>query len=349
MTENQILVIAWLIGFAGRIPRIVERWTSPFLGGPGWFFGVQVAPDFLAVGGRAILARYRLRLFLPWAIEIPVTVALLATGHKLAILLLISVITLLTRLNYYADRQAAVNQARRFEAASANNPVFTVALSLEPRMLGSYTNRWIETTIVLAVCGSLAWLIYRYTILGDWHRLHGPLAATLVSIYLQIGMLLAKRAFVRARTVAPADTAEQYLAWRESLRRLSTALCDYLRLSVVCLPLLVDLASVTNPWQGSVQQTGSIAFVFVLSVVAACYEWRTRLRHLKVARATRPAEFLVRPDTTEAARLVCFRPSLPMLLLKGPGGYALNLGSAPAKTAGLYLAGYALLLVCLTR
>ena len=53
--------------------------------------------------------------------------------------------------------------------------------------------------------------------------------------------------------------------------------------------------------------------------------------------------------TPEAARLLCFRPSLPMLLLKGPKGYALNLASAPAKTAGLYIAGYALLIVCLTR
>jgi hypothetical protein len=79
------------------------------------------------------------------------------------------------------------------------------------------------------------------------------------------------------------------------------------------------------------------------------YEWRIRQRHLKVARAAKPTRFLVLPDTDEAGRLVCFKPSLPMLLLKGPKGYALNLASAPAKTAGLYLAGYAVLLVCLTR
>lgn len=349
MTENQIVWLYWIVAFVGRIPRIVERWRSPFLSGPEWFFGVSVAPDFLAAGGRAILSRYRLRLFLPWAIEIPASMALLASGHKMAILPLVAIVTLLTRLNYYADRKAAEDQARRFEVPGASKPTRTVALSLRPRTLRAYTNPWIEAPIALALCGSLAWLAYRYAVVGDWHGLRAPLATTLISIYLQIGVLLMKRAFVRARTVAPADNAEQYLAWRESLRRLSTKVCDYLRLSLVGLPLLADLASVTDHWQGSVQQAGALILVLVFFLVVAWYEWRTRQQHLKVARATRPAEFLILPDTADTARMVCFKPSLPMLLLKGPNGYALNLGSAPAKTAGLYLAGYALLMVCLTR
>jgi hypothetical protein len=349
VTQNQILLLCWIVSLVGRIPRIVERWRSPFLSGPGWFFSVQVPPDFLSAGGRAILSRYRHRLFLPWAIEIPVSVALLVTGHQVAILWLVAGITLLTRVNYYADRKAAEDQARRFELPGASKPLRTVALSLRPRTLGAYTNPWIEATIAFALCGSLAWLGYRYAVLGDWHLLRGPLAATLISIYLQFGALLMKRAFVRARTVAPADNAEQYLAWRESLRRLSTALCDYVRLFLVSIPLIADLTSMTDHWQGSIQQTGALILVLVASVVMVWYEWRTRQQHLKVARATVPAEFLVLPDTDKPARLVCFKPSLPMLLLKGPNGYALNLGSAPAKTAGLYIAGYALLMVCLTR
>jgi hypothetical protein len=349
MTENQIVWLFWFLGSASRIPRIVERWRSPFLSGPGWFFGVPIAPDFLASGGRGILFRYRLRLFLPWAIEIPLCVVLLVTGHSAAILPTVAVITLLTRVNYYADRKAAEDQARRFEVAGANQPSVAVALSLRPRTLGTYTNVWIESAIAAVLCGSLAWLAYRYTVLGNWHLVREPLAATLISMYLQIGMLLIKRAFVRARTLAPADNAEQYLAWRESLRRLSTAICDYVRLALLCLPLIADLASVTDSWQGSVQQTAAILLVSIVSLAVVWYEWRSRQQHLQVARATRPAEFLMRPDTADAAGLVCFKPYLPMLLLKGPNGYALNLASAPVKTAGLYLAGYALLLVGLTR
>jgi hypothetical protein len=86
VTEDQILLAAWLMGFLGRIPRILERWKSPFLNGPGWFFGVQVPPDFSERAGRSILAWYRLRLSIPWAVELPLSAALLVTGHKLAIL-----------------------------------------------------------------------------------------------------------------------------------------------------------------------------------------------------------------------------------------------------------------------
>jgi len=79
------------------------------------------------------------------------------------------------------------------------------------------------------------------------------------------------------------------------------------------------------------------------------YEWRRRRQYLEVARQTRPANFLVLPDTRNAGGLVCFRPSLPVLLLNGPNGYALNLASAPARMAGLHVAGYAALWICLTR
>ena len=224
-----------------------------------------------------------------------------------------------------------------------------VALSLSPRTLLAYTNPWIEAAIVLVLCGSVVWLVYRYTILGDWHLLRGPLDVTLVSIYLQIGLLLMKRGFVRARSAAPVENSEQYLVWRESLRRLSTTICDYLRLLLICLPLTVDLESITDHWQGSAAQTGMLILVSVLFPFVMWREWRNRQQHLKVTRSSKPSGYLILPDTMHAAGLVCFQPSLPILLLKGPRGYALNLASAPAKTAGLYLAGWALLLVCLNR
>lgn len=349
MTQDRMLLLVWCIALVGRIPRIVERWKAPFLNGPGWFFGVEVPSNFFEHNGRTILAGYRQRLFLPWAIEIPLTVGLLVTGHKGAVLLVVFVMTLLTRLNYYADRQWAENRARRFEIPGAAKPVVGVALSLQPRTLRAYTNPWFEAPIVIAICGSLLWLVYRYTVLGEWQALRGPLNVTLFSIYLQVGVLLMKRGFVRARSAAPVDNSEQYLVWRESLRRLSTSLCDYIRLMLASLPITVDLASVTDHWQGSTAQSLTLSFSFVLFAIALWYEWRNRQRHLKVTRAVKPSGYLVLPDTMDAAGLVCFRPSLPILLLKRPRGYALNLASAPAKTAGLYLAGCALLLVCLAR
>jgi hypothetical protein len=349
VTQDQVLLLCWLLSLISRIPRIVERWTSPFVNGPGWFFAVEVRPEFLQNGGRTILTRYRQRLFLPWVVELPVCAVLYLTGYKVSIMIVVIVMTLLTRLNYYADRQWAERKARRFAVSGANSPIAGVTLSLRPRTLLAYTNPWLEIPIVLAAGGSLLWLIYRYTVLGNWEALRGPLNVTLVCFYLQIGLLLIKRGFVRARSAAPSDNSAQYMAWRESLRRLSTAGCDYTRLVFACFPVTVDLASVTDHWQGSASQTGTFIFISLLTPFLLWHEWRIRQQHLKVARATKPTGFLVLPDTVKADGFVCFKPSLPILLLKGPRGYALNLASAPAKTVGLYLAGCAVLLICLSR
>jgi hypothetical protein len=349
MTENQILVLLCVFVVAMRMPRIRERWSAPLLRGPEWFFSVAVKPDFWSGPGAAILRNYRWRLFIPWAIEIPIFVAILIAGRHRYIFLLILVITLLTRLNYYAARQRAEDQARRFELPGASQPVATVALSLQPRTLGGYTNWWVEAAIGLALGASLAWLGYRYAATRDWQAVRGPLSATIVYIYLQAGLLLIKRALVRARSVAPADNAVQYLAWRESLRRLSTAICDYVRLLCVFGPLVADLQSIVKPWAGSGAEAATMVAVLGAGALATVYEWRRRRQYLEVARQTRPAKFLVLPDIPDAGWLVCFRPSLPVLLLNGPNGYALNLASAPAKVAGLYIVGYAALLVWLTR
>src|SRR5215831_12010763 len=104
--SSEIMLLIWLLSCAGRVPRIVERWKAPFLNGPRWFFGVRVSPEFLEREGRLTLVRYRLRLFIPWIVELPIVGTLFAIGRPTAALVVISMITLLTRLNYYADRKA---------------------------------------------------------------------------------------------------------------------------------------------------------------------------------------------------------------------------------------------------
>jgi len=125
-----------------RIPRIVERWRASMLRGPEWFFGAAVPADFLEGPGRAILRDYRWRLGIPWAIEIPLLAAiLLLGGNKIAILVVLFVITLFTRFNYYWARQWAENRARAFGTRVSAEPVSAVTLSLEERSLGAYTER----------------------------------------------------------------------------------------------------------------------------------------------------------------------------------------------------------------
>jgi hypothetical protein len=349
VTEIQTICLVSIVVIVMRIPRIVERWKAPLLRGAEWFFNVQVGPDFLRGPGAAILRNYRLLLFLPWAIEVPIALALVYTNHNQAVLWLLLCVTALTRVNYYAARTLAEKRAQPFNISSPSKPVSAIALSLAPRSLRDYTNPWVEALIVTALAGSLAWLGYRYSVTQAWNAVRGPFAVTIFCIYLQLGLLLVKRACIRARSAAPADNPEQYLAWRDSLRRLAAATCDYMRLAVLITPLTVDVQSVTYSWQGSTAKTVSIFIIVAAGFLGTWYEWRHRLRYLQVTRETPPARFLVLPDVKDASRFLCFRPSLPVLLLNGPKGYTLNLASAPARIAGLYAAGCAALWICLVR
>ena len=350
MTPNQTFVLLYLFAFVMRVPRIVERLKAPMLRGPEWFFGAAVPADFLEGPGRAILRNYRWRLGIPWAIEIPLLAAiLLLGGNKIAILTVLLVITLFTRFNYYWARQWAENRARGLAGAISEAPASAVTLSLAERSLSAYTERWVEASIILFTAGSLAWLARLYAMPVDHRILRVVSGLTAVSVYLQVGLLLLKRAIVRSRSAAPADDPEQYLAWRDGLRRIATTVCDYSRVFVALMPLLLELQMSTTPMNRAAAQTASFVVLIVVTLFAAVWEWRRRLHYLKVASRTKPAKFIVMPQIPDVGRFVCFRPSFPALLLNGPGGYALNLASGTARVAGLYAAGFAALWIALVR
>jgi hypothetical protein len=346
MTDNQLFVLLYLFAIATRVPRLKERWAAPLMRGPAWLFDIAVPPDFLRGPGQAILRRYRWRLFLPWAIEIPILAAILLAGRPLQVLWLVVVIALFTRFNYYAARLWAGNQARRFEAPEAARHVSTVALSLEPRNLAGYTKASVEAVIAVALGASFGWFGYACHVSPDplWSRL---LNWTVINLYLQVGLLLIKAAIVRARSLAPAENTEQYLVWRDSLRRLTTDQCDSVRLLAAFNPLLTAVSAVTLHWNPEAFRWVELPSLFAVTVFAFRHEWRRRREHLEVARRTRPARLPV--DTQEQGSFLCFRRGHPALLLRSPTGYALNLASATARMAGLYMAGFAGLWVLLMR
>jgi hypothetical protein len=314
--------------------------------GPEWFFDVAVPPDFLCGPGREILSGYRWRLFIPWLIEALLGSALWATGrfNLINVAWVIIGITLFTRFNYYAARLAAEKKSRPFEPADVAGPVSNVVLSLEPRTLLSYTNWWLEAGIVLGLAGAALWLCVVWNTTPD-HDLIRLVASLLVfDLYVQAGILLVKRGVVRSSSAAPADNLEQYLAWRESLRRLTTSACDLTRLLFALQPLFILGFSASKPVQ-IVANTGfALLAFFVLR-----YELRRRSAHLKIARRTKPARLPLLPDVQKIRGWVCFSPSLPVLLLRTANGYALNLASASVGIAGLYFVGFAGLWIWLVR
>ncbi len=345
MTELQATILLYIVVVLARIPRINERWIAPLMRGPEWFFDIAIAPDFLAGPGAALLRNYRWRLLLPWAIEGVMLAALWLAGKATIanIAVVVTATMLFTRFNYYAARISTENRARSFELPEASGPVTDVVLSLEPRRLRTYTNWWVEAGIALSF-GVAAYLVYFSNTVSDPSLLHQLTCILIVDVYVQTGLLLVKRGLIRSGGAAPAENMEQYLAWRESLRRLSTSLCDVMRLMLALNPLIA--LSLTRG--GSARVVAAIVWGASI-LIALGYEWRSRREHLAVARQTKPAKFPLLPAARKTRGPVCFWPSLPVLLLRTSNGYALNLASAQVRVAGLYFAGFAALWFWLAR
>jgi hypothetical protein len=306
---------------------------------------VAVPLDFLQGPGAAILRNYRWRLFIPWGIEGLTLAALWLTGHvsEVSILIMISAITLFTRFNYYAARIVIENRTRLFERPEASQPASNVVLSLQPRTLAAYTGWWVEAGIILALSAAAIWSVFLPATNNPaiQRRL---LSMMVIDVYAQAGLLLIKYGIIRSGGAAPVDNVEEYLAWRESLRRFTTGFCDLTRLLFSLKPLLVISVIVG----GSTLLAAEIGFVIV-SIAAIGLGWRSRLAYLKVASRTRPAKFPLLPAAQEARGPVGFWPSLPVLLLKTANGYALNLASTQVGIASLYSVGFAGLWMWLLR
>jgi hypothetical protein len=344
MNKPWINLAFYIFVIIARFPRIKERWSAPLLRGTDWFFDAAVPADFWKGPGAALLRNYRWRLFIPWGIEGAILLALWAASRitPLTLTLLVFSITLFTRFNYYAARMVTENRARAFEPPDAIQPATKVALSLEPRTLWNYTNWWAEAAIALLFGAAAVWMAFSTT--SDPLEPRKFIGVLIVSIYVQVGLLLVKLGIVRSSSVAPAENVEQYLAWRDSLRRFAIRICDLSRAMFALYPLLL-LCVIKG---GSARLTAAIAFG-ILFIAFLIYEWRSRLKHLEVARRTRPARFPLLPAARNARGLLGFWPSLPVLLLRTANGYALNLAAAPVRIAGVYFAGFAGLCVWLAR
>src|SRR5215469_3285078 len=90
MSPNWLPVFYYLLLWGGARARgTYRRWHQPLLRGPEWFFNVRVQPDFYAGPGRKILQRYRMRIFVSYLIEVPLTIAIFVSGHFIYLMWLI--------------------------------------------------------------------------------------------------------------------------------------------------------------------------------------------------------------------------------------------------------------------
>src|SRR5215471_17553398 len=203
MSADQFLVIAYLFIWGGaRIRGCFRRWQQPLLRGQEWFFNVHVKPDFYSGPGKKILRRYWTRMFIPFAVEVPIATAIFISGHISYLAWLILGIAAFVHVNHVFSVDLAERQARKFALPEAEEPVAAVVLSLKTRRVSDYSNRQVERFINFSTIIGIAWVVRDYLATPGHHSLQ-IFAGPALLLYAQAGFLLAKYVVVAWRSPVP--------------------------------------------------------------------------------------------------------------------------------------------------
>lgn len=345
MTIAEFSVALYVLFWIVRINGFLRRSREPLMRGAQWFFDVPVPADFYAGAGRAILRRYRLRLLVPFAIDVPVAAAIFAWGNVAMLNALIVALSVLIHAGHAICVDLAEREARRFEAPGGAGLSAGLGISLATRRVRDYSHPAIEALVALLAVVTSAWLAARYlgtTPRPDPRHLFGT---PVLLLYLQLGMLYAKWLAVEWRMPLPREGAARYRAVRELSRRHVLALVDWGRIvvavSFLYWPMVVSAApeehaAVLNLW----------LVLWIAAGIGGTAWVEIRRKRLKALLArTRPVRL---PDLLRQPQLarwpVCCAPGVPLLVLRGERGYSLNIAHRLALLGGAYVAGFAALL-----
>jgi hypothetical protein len=342
MTVERYTVIFYALFWLVRINGCIRRGKQPLLRGRDWFFTVAVQPGFYEGAGKRILHHYWMRMLIPFVIDIPVAAAIFLSGRVVLMNILIIALCAIIHVNHAINVGIAERQARMIAAAPAEEPVAQMLLSLTPRRLRDYTNPMLERVLAFSCLFAVLYLFRHYT-----PRL---MIVTAFLLYLQLGMLFLKYVIVAWRTPLPQSQAAEYLEAREATRKFYLRMSDYSRICF-CVAMLFRLL-ISDMTGANLDRllSGWLTAWLAIGVAGTVWgEWK-RKQLLSLTLRARPVilpDFLYQPDV--ARWPVCYQPSAPMLVLKGPNGYSLNMANALASVGAVYTAGlialFALLLI----
>ena len=338
----------YLVWWAARIRGCFRRWRQPLLRGPEWFFNVRVQPGFYLGPGRKILHRYLLRMFIPFALEIPIAMAIFIPGHLRYFACLLLAQAALIHVNHVFSVDIAERQARPFAVAEAERPVPTLILSLKTRRLRDYSNRKLEGAIVLSTILAIAGLIRYYIPAPGIHDPRQVFGAAIFLLYGQVGLLLAKWVVVAWRTPIPQAQAEEHLEAREQSRKLYLQVCDWCRVTCCVVLLFCPISLYASPSSRIRLSSSLLIGSLAIGVVLQIWQEIRRKQVLAVSLRARPMKLPELLDQRGKLKWpLCYRPSVPMLVLKGARGYSVNLANTLVQLSAAYLAGLIVLFAML--
>ncbi|HEY2013806.1 MAG TPA: hypothetical protein VGH38_09920 [Bryobacteraceae bacterium] len=349
MHGSQQLVLFYFLFWLVRINGSIRRGRQPLLRGPGWFFNMQVPPDFHTGAGKKILHRYWIRMLIPFAVDIPLAVAIFVFGRLDLLVWLILGLCALIHLNHLFSVDLAERQARPFAVSDARQPV-SLVLSLTPRRLRDYSSPKVEWALALADLVALVGLTAYWLAAPEHHNLRFVFGAPAVSLYLQAGMLFIKHIIVAWRTPVPEAQAAEHMEAREQTRKYYLGMCDCYR-AVFAAGILLRLILIGRSPE-SLNRLSAIWFgaSMAIGIVATVWVEIRRKQLVNLALRTHPVELPDLLDQSKIARWpVCYEPSVPMLILKGARGYSLNLANTFACVGAAWLVGLVTLLALLPQ
>lgn len=339
MSTNQMLIIVFIFCVGVRVRGCFRRWRQPLLRGPGWFFNIQVQPDFYNGAGRAILERYRLRMLLPVAVEVLLAIAIFISGRLLYLSFLLLGISAAIHINHFFSVDRAERQARKFAESEAERPVCAMLLSLTPRRLSDYSDPWTEGFIVLASMAAFAWLLRHYLHSAGALSLRVAFGMPVLLLYQQLGFLFVKYGIVAWRTPIPQAQAEEHLRAREEARKLYLKVCDWGRILITVEMVLFAAVLTLAPALRMKVITGYWVTLLAATLLLTIWHEKGRLAVVKANLRAQPMKLPEFAHAEGSGRLLCYQPATPMLLIKGSHGYALNLANRLTQLGAAYLAG----------
>jgi hypothetical protein len=349
MSVDQISVTTYALFWVVRINGCIRRGRQPLLRGSAWFFDVHVRSDFYTGAGRTILHRYWQRMLIPFAVDIPIAVAIFASHHLALLNGLVLGLAALIHINHVLSVDLAERQARRFEVTKPNPSITSVTASLMPRRLRDYSNFRIEWLVGLLQAAGLLSLIHDYygTAVPQNVRLMFGMPAVL--LYAQLGLVLIKVIIVRWRSPVAAGAAVEQMEVREKIRRYYLWTCDCYRIAAAAA--LVFWVIRLNSPSGELQWIINIWMAAAVAISLALTLWiEVKRKHLASAISQiRPAPMPALFTRSKVGRWpICYERLAPMLVFRGANGYSLNLGNRLNHVVAVYLAGL-IVLVTLIR
>jgi hypothetical protein len=363
-----VMVLVALFFVVARLRLLQKLWRCPLKNGEEWFLAQRVPEGFYQEAGAALLRRYRLVLAVPLMLDLPLAVWLILARRYVFLDLeqmfaMVATIVLYNVLVVHFSARASLLVGDQEE-----RPATSVQLSMEPRRLRDHTNAAVEMVVVtttlvaiaLVALGGLAagnpLIAFLSKTHASAHAFRQGIVLTIWVLYWQTGFLLLKGVYVRWRMPLPARRTEEFRRWRSAWLTHHLRIFDAVRMySAAVLLVTVVWFIYGEQWSRSTRNEVILVAVLVLAVYIV-YVKRESRRLAAIQKELKPHELVKEFPRPQIARgrflaggLLFFNRDNPGVLVRSPGGIALNLAHPSTYAWAAYFGGLIVLMTWMAR